>query len=175
MPAIGSYTPVSADEDETDFFLAENSHVTKPPNTIRRSVICFGSVVLATIALIGLLVRSTSLSCTARPSPMGNQFLAASTDTVQPCGTSTGEALRKGCILDIMSRSWLPASHYDEALTSAFLAVDEWEWWPHAGVNREGENVTIRDPIPPNDITDGSYSGPIWVSWRYHMYHCVSG
>ncbi|KIW65929.1 hypothetical protein PV04_08143 [Phialophora macrospora] len=174
MTAIGSSTPISADEDESDFFLAEDSHITKPHNTIRRSIICFGSVVLATIALIALLVKRTTLSCAAQAAPMGNQFLATSTDTVQPCGTSTEEALQKGCVLDIMSRSWLPASHYDEALTRAFLRVDDWEWWPHAGVNRPGEEkVTTRDPIPLNAIADGSYSGPLWVSWRYHMYHCA--
>lgn len=69
-----------------------------------------------------------------------------------------------------MSFSWLPPACYDAELSYDFTyaypnatAPNKWNWY---------EDLAATRPVPISRVEAGDYEA-LYVSWEYHLVHCV--
>jgi hypothetical protein len=94
------------------------------------------------------------------------------------CGTDASTAVARSCVFDLMSFSWLLPDCYDAELTEEFLnyhdaSIDvrnetvgedtQWQWF----TSGTGD---VAVPLP--EVARGEYD-ELYVSWEYHIVHCV--
>ncbi|KAF7587090.1 hypothetical protein BBP40_007729 [Aspergillus hancockii] len=80
-----------------------------------------------------------------------------------PCGHTAAEARARGCHFDIITFCWLPDRCYDAELSDSFEKLDDWKWYLD-------QNKT--QPVPKEEALQGELDG-LYVSWEYHVQHCV--
>ncbi|KAI9034914.1 uncharacterized protein KD926_005028 [Aspergillus affinis] len=80
-----------------------------------------------------------------------------------PCGHTAAEARARGCHFDIITFCWLPDRCYDAELSESFEKLDNWKWYLD-------QNKT--QPVPKEEALQGELDG-LYVSWEYHVQHCV--
>lgn len=81
-----------------------------------------------------------------------------------PCGTSSNEAIARGCRFDLIATAWLPSKCIDEDLVSEFESFYPWKYFR----NHNGTQTYSNDP---NVL--GSQTELIWVTHRWHSAHCL--
>ncbi|KAA8651034.1 uncharacterized protein ATNIH1004_003727 [Aspergillus tanneri] len=86
------------------------------------------------------------------------------------CGSSTTEAVSKGCKYDTMSAAWLPAACRDDELSAEFDRMGpgpngKWYYW--ADENRTQE-LTMKELslLPDSNL-------PFFTTWDWHVAHCT--
>ncbi|KAI0532822.1 hypothetical protein GGR58DRAFT_522428 [Xylaria digitata] len=77
-----------------------------------------------------------------------------------PCGSTAEEAKARGCHFDTISFCWLPDECYDSDLVDTFEATRNWEYWADP------------EPISREELV-GGHGNNLWVSWEYHLRHCM--
>ncbi|KAI1351865.1 hypothetical protein F5Y01DRAFT_281361 [Xylaria sp. FL0043] len=80
-----------------------------------------------------------------------------------PCGSTAEEAKARGCHFDTISFCWLPDECYDSDLVAHFEATRNWEYY----ADEEGTK-----PISHEELV-GGHGNKLWVSWEYHLRHCL--
>lgn len=80
------------------------------------------------------------------------------------CGNSSEEARNNGCILDFISRAWLPRECYDAEPSEEFLHLKPWRWF--------ADEVNLHE-LTQEVVERGDGPDPIFVSMDYHYHHCV--
>ena len=87
----------------------------------------------------------------------------AAPSSITNCGTSASEALSLHCQYDPMSFAWLPPACYDSELTSEFLQLQDWSWYP---------DLKSTKAVPLSAVFKGEFDY-LYVSWEYHLTHCA--
>ncbi|KAH7336731.1 hypothetical protein BKA65DRAFT_403161 [Rhexocercosporidium sp. MPI-PUGE-AT-0058] len=80
------------------------------------------------------------------------------------CGKTMEEARDKGCVMDLISGSWVPLECYDEQLEKQFLGEADWQWFSDQDGQHELSEEFIRETGGPN---------PYFVTKEYHNLHCA--
>ncbi|KAI1176849.1 hypothetical protein F4777DRAFT_577564 [Nemania sp. FL0916] len=80
-----------------------------------------------------------------------------------PCGSTPEEAKARGCHFDTISFCWLPDECYDPDLVATFEATRNWEYF---------EDPEGTKPISHEELV-GGHANNLWVSWEYHLRHCM--
>ncbi|OQE07938.1 hypothetical protein PENVUL_c011G08899 [Penicillium vulpinum] len=86
------------------------------------------------------------------------------------CGSSTTEAISKGCKYDTMSAAWLPVACRDDELSAEFDRMGpgpngQWYYW--ADENRTRElSIEELSLLPDQGL-------PFFTNWDWHVAHCT--
>jgi hypothetical protein len=79
------------------------------------------------------------------------------------CGSSSAEARRRGCIMDVISRTWHVPQCYDAELAEEFINLKDWHWY----TDTSGKTELSRAEVERGDGPD-----PFYVTREYHLLHC---
>lgn len=115
---------------------------------------------LIAILVIGYVVGSYYL----------RMISGVNTSTVLSCGNSAPEARSLGCVLDVISRTWVHPLCYDEQITSDFVAQN-WTWYL---TQKDAAGKATSHAIPPTQLqhTLEDDDANVMVSAKYHLWHC---
>ena len=84
------------------------------------------------------------------------------------CGSTRAEAVSNGCQFDMMSFCWLHPDCFDAELTESFLTSQAWSWYS----DRDPTTGIAANEIP-RDVAESANYDRLYVSWQYHLVHCV--
>ncbi len=110
-----------------------------------------------TLVLMGLVAATIYAFRGASLWPQSEQ------PSITSCGATPSEAQSRGCHFDITSFSWLPPACHDDDLVAEFLALERWEWFLDPAGTQS---------IPLEEVERGEMA-QMYVSWKYHLAHCV--
>ena len=145
-----SYQPLE-DQDANQ----EDHHSTRVPKSWPRWTTYVMVVSLLLIELVGVLVYIHAAASAEAPK-RDIQW--------KTCGNTSEEARSNDCVLDFISRSWLPRECYDAELANDFLAERPWRWYA---------DKTCETELSKELIERGGGPDPIYVSDEYHHFHCA--
>lgn len=150
-------------QDETRASYENLLHHAEKPQTTTNHDLRFLSrhsalIFVCTIAGILLLINLTAI------------YTHTISRTTFSCGNSPSSARASGCILDLMSRTWVHPSCYNATLTEEFLARN-WTWYlaPDASASTALPEAIPREMVP-RVLEDETRE--VLVSWEFHIWHC---
>lgn len=118
----------------------------QPPHRLRRQVILYVSIGIATITTIFLIYHKFGTP-----------------KTIEQCGTTPAEAKAKGCIFEMPGFSWLPKECVDSEVEAEFLKFKNLQYYRDA-------NYT--DEVSIEEVKRGDGPG-FYVKQDYHAAHCA--
>ncbi|KAH6663003.1 hypothetical protein B0J14DRAFT_495344 [Halenospora varia] len=142
------YTPLASEDNPND-----HEKVVLAQKSTKKHVVL--SILLALVVLNIVTLVSISTSTLRSPQPQ--------LPSITICGNTSAQARSSGCHFDVMSFSWLPPACYDEKQIDEFFALESWQWFS----DPEGTHVAPLETIQKGDAPQ------MYVSWRYHISHCV--
>ena len=79
------------------------------------------------------------------------------------CGNTARIARERGCVFDVMSFAWLPASCIDFEMMDRYISERTWEWYA---------DYDLKHKLPLSVVRQGEYK---WAfsSQSYHIAHCI--
>lgn len=80
-----------------------------------------------------------------------------------PCGTDPDSARAAGCVLDIVSFSWLPPRCHDAELAQEFRLLQGWEYFL---------DINGTQPVAQELALEGGFRG-LYTRNEYHLRHCM--
>ncbi|TGJ81224.1 hypothetical protein E0Z10_g7538 [Xylaria hypoxylon] len=161
----------------TEFLNASANTATKPYSvSIYRVVAIVAIAVILTATGSFFLVRSSAYSFAngwnyQDVSEHATKVIAdliATSEPAQfrmqsPCGSTPEEAKARKCNFDTISFCWLPDECYDSDLVDTFEATRNWEYY----ADPKGTQPISREELV------GGHGNNLWVSWEYHLRHCM--
>jgi len=115
-------------------------------------------VITSSFVLISLTIATYIFA-----SKPASQFPQLDLSDTKTCGVTPTQARSNGCLFDVVSFSWLPPACYDAVLVDDFLAVEPWEWF----LDPLGTQPVLLEAVQRGEGSE------MYVSWRYHIVHCV--
>jgi hypothetical protein len=154
-----SVSDVLEDRESQDFGTAKHTCDSKSELSYHRHHIIAIFCAFLTIGFFIITATSGFMNATSSISHsfVNNDILKA------PCGTSIAEAKALGCHFDIITFCWLPDRCHDPELSKNFDHLSQWQWY-------RDHNLTQR--VSKDEALTGELDG-LYVSWEYHIEHCV--
>lgn len=153
------------EDSSTEPFLQEKSGRVHKQNNLTRTLCS-----IYTLLVFTTLFSTISVTLLATAYDYKNlqrrTSVTAVPEQVLECGTSREEALKRGCVFDVMNYAWLPAPCYNKTISDQY-----WNELESDGITFYQDSRRLRK-LDNVDILAAKHEY-VYTSWKLHYLHCT--